>query len=260
MHRDTVRQVVNVLAVVATLAVNALANALPLNGKLTGEISDQFKVYFVPAGYVFSVWGLIYIGLIAFAVFQALPAQRDNLWLRQVGYWFALSCVANIVWLFLWHYEIFVLTIIVMVLLLISLIKIYLSLDINNRHVSRAEKWCVNMPVSLYLGWITVATIANASDVLTYLQWNGWGIAPEVWAVLMLVVGLGLAVTMGFVRRDIPFQMVLVWAFVGIAVKQAGTPLVANAAWVTSGLGVLGLVGGAVFGNRRAPLSGSDHR
>jgi len=253
MNRDSVRQVINVLAVVATLVVNALANALPLNGHLTGAISDQFKVYFVPAGYVFAIWGLIYIGLIAFAIYQALPAQRKNPRLRRTGYWFALSCVANIVWLFLWHYEVFVLTIIVMLALLLSLIVIYLRLDIGHRQVTLAGKWCVNIPVSIYLGWITVATIANASEVLDYLNWNGWGITPEVWTIIMLVAGLGLAAAMSFTRGDIAYQMVLVWAFVGIAVKQAGTPLVANAAWVMSGLVVLVLIGGVIFRKGRKP-------
>jgi benzodiazapine receptor len=253
MNRDSVRQVINVLAVVATLVVNALANALPLNGHLTGAISDQFKVYFVPAGYVFAIWGLIYIGLIAFAIYQALPAQRENPRLRRIGYWFALSCVANIVWLFLWHYEVFVLTIIVMLALLLSLIVIYLRLDIGHRQVTLAGKWCVNIPVSIYLGWITVATIANASDVLDYLNWNGGGITPQVWTIIMLVAGLGLAAAMSFTRGDIAYQMVLVWAFVGIAVKQAGTPLVANAAWVMSGLVVLVLIGGVIFRKGRKP-------
>ena len=103
MKKDIVRQVVNLLATVATITINGLANALPLNGQTTGEISDRFDVYFVPAGYVFSIWGLIYLALSAFAVYQALPAQRENPHLRRIGYLFALSCVANSAWIFLWH-------------------------------------------------------------------------------------------------------------------------------------------------------------
>lgn len=247
MNRDKVRQVINVLAVAGTLVVNGLANALPLNGKTTGEISDRFEVFFVPAGYVFSIWGLIYIALIAFAIYQALPAQRENPRLRRIGYWFALSCAANLVWLFLWHYEVFVWTIIVMLALLLSLIVIYLRLDIGRQRVSRVEKWCVNIPFSLYLGWISVATIANAADVLDFLNWNGWGITPQVWAVIMLVVGLMLAAAMSFLRGDIAYQLVLVWAFIGIALKQADTPMVANSAWVVSGLVVLVLILGVLF-------------
>lgn len=251
MNRDTLRQVINLLAVVATLVVNGLANALPLNGHLTGEISDRFKVYFVPAGYVFSIWGLIYVGLIAFGVYQMLPSQRENPRLRRVGYWFALSCLANIVWLFLWHYERFTYTIIIMVALLGLLIGIYLRLGIGRAQVPVKEKWLVDIPFSIYLGWITVATIANASDVLDYLKWSGWGIGPEVWAVIMLIAGVGIALAMSLTRGDIAYQLVIVWAFVGIAVKQTAMPMVANAAWVMSALVILVLIIGVLVRKRR---------
>ena len=110
--KDTLRQVLVALSVAATLVVNVLANALPFNGITTAQVSDQFHVYFVPAGYVFSIWGLIYIGLIAYAVFQALPAQRENPRLRKVGCFVVLGCLANSVWLFLWHYQQFPLTLV----------------------------------------------------------------------------------------------------------------------------------------------------
>lgn len=94
---------INLIGVIVALTVNGLANALPLNGKLTGQISDSFAVYFVPAGYVFAIWGIIYIGLLAFGIYQALPSQRTNPRLRSLGYWFALSCLANSVWIFFWQ-------------------------------------------------------------------------------------------------------------------------------------------------------------
>lgn len=234
MKKDTLRQVVNVLAVVATIAINGLANALPLNGQTTGEISDRFQVYFVPAGYVFSIWGLIYLALVAFAVYQALPAQRDNPRLRRIGTLFALSCLANVVWLFLWHYEVFALTLIAMVALLLSLIAIYLRLEIGRAHVPAAEKWLAHVPFSIYLGWVTVATIANVTSVLDYANWDGWGISPEAWTVIMLVAGTAIAAAVGLTRADVAYMLVIVWAFVGIGVKHAGTPVVATAAWVTA--------------------------
>jgi len=232
----------NVLAVIATIAVNGLANALPLNGLNTGEISDRFQVFFVPAGYVFSIWGLIYLGLIAFAVFQALPAQRNNPRLRLIDIPFVLSCLANIVWLFLWHYLQFPLTLLVMLCLLGSLITIYLRLEIGRARVSPGERWCVHLPFSVYLGWVTVATIANATDVLDYLKWDAWGIRPELWAVIMLVAATGLTLWVSLTRGDAAFLLVIVWAFVGIAIKQAGTPLVAKAAWTLSGILIIWLV------------------
>jgi benzodiazapine receptor len=232
MKKDVVRQVVNLLTTIVTIIINGLANALPINGQTTGEISDRFRVYFVPAGYVFSIWGLIYLALIAFAVYQALPAQRENPNLRRIGYLFALSCVANSAWIFLWHYELFELTLVAMFGLLLSLIAIYLRLDIGRTRVSTSEKWLVHIPFSIYLGWITVATIANVTAVLYYLNWDGWGISPEIWAVIMLIVGAGIASAVSISRGDVAYVLVIVWAFVGIAVKQAATPMVA----VTAGL------------------------
>jgi benzodiazapine receptor len=251
MRKDMFRQFVVVLAVVATVAINGLANALPLNGQTTGEISDRFQVYFVPAGYVFSIWGLIYLGLGAFAIYQALPAQRENPRLRHIGYPFALSCVANIFWLFFWHYELFPLTLVAMLALLLLLVTIYLRLGIGRIQVSPAEKWLVHIPFSIYLGWITVATIANVTSLLDYLNWSGWGIGPEIWAVIMLVAGTAIASAVGLTRGDIAYMLVIVWAFVGIAVKHAATPVVATTAWVTAGIVLLILVASALL--RRRP-------
>jgi hypothetical protein len=252
MNRDVLRQVINVLAVAATLLVNGLANALPLNGLNTGQISDRFRVYFVPAGYVFGIWGLIYLGLIGFAVYQALPGQRENRRLRRVGYLFAWSCVANIGWLFLWHYEIFGLTIIAMAALLGLLIAIYLRLDSGRAQATRTEKWLVDIPFSVYLGWISVATIANATDVLDYLGWSGWGISPEVWALIMLAAGLALSAAMSLRRGDIAYQLVIIWAFAGIAVKQSGVPIVSVAAWAMAALAAIFLILGVLARSRRS--------
>jgi hypothetical protein len=222
--------------VVVMITINVLANALPINGQNTGEISDRFQVFFVPAGYVFAIWGLIYVGLLAFAVYQALPSQRENPRLRKIGYWFLLSCVANSVWIFMWHYNLFPLSLLVMLILLASLLVIYLRLDVGRTMVSTAERWCVNNVFSVYLGWITVATVANVTDVLYDLGWNAFGIAPETWAVIMLIIAAGLGVAMAVTRRDVAYLLVLVWSFAGIGVKQANTPLVATTAWIVTAL------------------------
>ena len=239
-----------------TIVMNGLASALPLNGLTTGEISDRFQVYFVPAGYVFSIWGLIYLALAAFAIYQALPAQRDNPRLRRIGALFLLSCGANIAWLFLWHYEVFLLTPVAMLALLLSLIAIYLRLGIGRAQVSAAERWLVQVPFSIYLGWITVATIANVTSVLDYVNWSGWGISPEAWTVIMLVAGLGIASAVGLTRGDVAYMLVIVWAYVGIAVKHGGTPVVATAAWVTAALVALMLVASVLLKRRHPAPAG----
>lgn len=236
MNKDTLRQLLVVITVVATIVVNGLANALPINGQQTGEISDSFPIYFVPAGYVFAIWGLIYLGLIAFAVYQALPAQRTNPRLRVTGLPVIIAGVANIVWIFLWHYEQFPGTMIAMLVLLGALLITYLRLGIGQTKVSTAERWAVHVPFSIYLGWITVATVANASQLLYNLGWGGWGIAPQVWAAIMLAVAVVLGTLMALTRRDAAYLGVLVWAFIGIALKHAAVPTVAVSAWAATAL------------------------
>jgi benzodiazapine receptor len=239
MKKDTLRQVAIIVAVLATIVVNGLATALPLNEQTTGEISDRFQVYFVPAGYVFSIWGLIYLALIAFAIYQALPGQADNPRLRRIGGLFILSSIANIAWIFLWHYEFFALTLVAMVVLLLSLITIYVQLGIGRTEVSVGEKWLVHVPFSIYLGWITVATIANVTSLLDYLSWTGWGVSTEAWAVIMFIAALIIASIVSLTRGDVAYMLVIVWAFAGIAVKHTGKPIIPTVAWVVTALALL---------------------
>lgn len=248
--KDTLRQISVIVTVAATIIINGLANALPINGQNTGEISDRFQVYFVPAGYVFSIWGLIYVGLIAAAIYQALPSQRENPRLRATGWWISLSGLANSAWIFLWHYEQFPLTLAVMLVLLASLIIVYLRLGIGRKAVPAAEQWAVRIPFSIYLGWITVATAANATSLLDYLKWDGFGIAPVVWMWILLAAVLIIAVLMNFTRRDPAYALVILWALAGISIKHASVPQVAIPTWVTFGLVALTLAA-AVF--RRPP-------
>lgn len=246
--KDKLRQLAVVFTVLITLTVNGLANALPLNGQNTGEISDRFKVFFVPAGYVFSIWGLIYLGLVAFAIYQALPAQRENPRLRATGWWIALGGLANSVWIFLWHYEQFPLTLLAMLTLLGTLIVTYLRLGTGRSPAASAgERWFVRLPFSIYLGWITVATVANVTDVLDYLRWDGFGLAPEIWMGVVLAAVLVIAVLMNFRNRDAAYAAVLLWALAGITVKQAGVPAVVVPTWITFGLVALTLAAALVL-------------
>lgn len=246
MNRDTLRQFANALSVVLALTVNILASALPLNGQNTGEISDRFQVYFVPAGYVFAIWGIIYIGWIAFSIFQFRPDQKESPRLRGLGYLFALSGFFNAAWLVCWHYNLFGLSVLVMLTLLSLLIASYLKLNVGRTSISNLEKWSIDVPFSIYLGWISVATVANITDYLYFINWTGFGIAPQTWAVIMIAVASLLGLLMTFTRRDSGYAFVLVWSFAGIAQKQADTALVANSAWVATifvlGLGIYSII------------------
>ena len=233
---DYFRQFAVIFVTVLTLVVNIAANALPINGIATGAISDKFPVLFTPAGYVFAIWSVIYLGLLAYMVYQALPSQRTNPRLRAIGWIYVVSGLANSVWIFLWHHLQFGWSVAVMLVLLTALILIYLRLWPARDQVSRAERWTTHLTFSIYLGWITVATVANISIFLYSLGWNGGGIAPELWTVMMLLVASGLGVYFGLRRFDIAYVLVLVWAFAGIYVKQSAVPLVA---WTAAGLAVL---------------------
>jgi benzodiazapine receptor len=224
--RDLARQVVTVVAFVAVVTVNGLANALPINGLTTGEISDRFPVLVVPAGYVFSIWGLIYLGLAAFTVYQALPSLRADPLLRRLGWLPALTGALNVAWILLWHHEAFVLTVPVMVALLATLVTIEATLRGGGRTHAGAERWAVAVPYSIYAGWITVATIANVAAALASVGFTGSGIDPTVIASAVLLVGLAIATAMVARFRDPAYGCVIVWAYAGIVVKESGTPLV----------------------------------
>ncbi len=220
-RRLTLRHVLNIVAFVAVVVINTLANTLPLNGLSTGEISDSYPSLFTPAGYVFAIWGLIYLLLGVFVVYQALPTQRDNLRLERLGYLFVISCGFNIAWLFSWHYQQIVLSMLLMLGLLATLILIYQRLGIGQGEVSRGESLAVRLPFSVYLGWITVATVANSSVFLLELGVRGGWAAP-FWAFVALTAAALIGLTVLRRRGDLAFVGVLIWAFLGIAARQWG--------------------------------------
>ena len=243
-RKITIKQILTILVTLITLTFNGLANALPLNGVTTGEISDLFESLFVPAAYVFSIWGLIYLGLIAYTVYQALPAQRDDALLNRIAPYYWVASIANSAWIVLWHYAFYEWTLVAMVTLLISLILAYLEISKARSGFSRLRWWLVQAPFSLYLGWISVATIANFGQIL----W-GSGFAFEIGplaernlTVVMIFIAVILGLTMLWREKDYIYTGVLVWAFIGIALKQAAFVAVANTAWSAAGILALGMI------------------
>jgi benzodiazapine receptor len=213
----------NIVAFVATVIVNGLAGSTTLLGGVnTAEISNANPTLITPAGYVFSIWGIIYVLLGVFVIFQALPSQKEKEYTKKIGWLFVLSSVLNIFWLFLWQYEILGVSVVLMFLLLPTLIAIYLRLNIGRSAVSLREKLAVHVPFSVYLGWITIASIANVAVFLVSENWDGFGINPETWATLVIVVALAITVLVLATRRDIAYGLVIVWALTGIAVNQSG--------------------------------------
>jgi hypothetical protein len=240
--KTTLLQSLNVAAFILTIAVNGLASAVALNGRTTAEVSDLYPTLVTPAGYVFAIWGVIYVLLLIFVIFQALPSQREKPFLRSISVFFVLSSVLNVSWLLLWHYDQIALSVVLMFALLATLITIYLRLNIGKAAVSWKEKACVHLPFSVYLGWITVASIANVAAALVSVQWDGFGLTGDLWSVLVIAVALLITLAVIATRKDVAYGLVLIWALVGIAVNQSAYPNVAMAAEVSAVVIAVGLI------------------
>jgi benzodiazapine receptor len=213
----------NIFAFIIVILVNGLAGGTTLiGGKNTADISNANPTLVTPAGYVFSIWGIIYVLLGIFVIFQALPREKEKEYHGKIGWLFILSSAFNIIWLFLWQFEYLVFSVVLMFLLLASLISIYLRLDIGKSDVGIREKLTIHLPFSTYLGWITIASIANVSATLVSLEWGGFGISLETWATLIVIIALWIATLVLIARKDIAYGLVIIWAFVGISVAQSG--------------------------------------
>ncbi|MFN7252839.1 MAG: TspO/MBR family protein [Anaerobacillus sp.] len=221
------RFAINFLSLSFVVLNNYLANALPFNNLTTGEIANRLTVLFTPAGYVFSIWGLIYF-LLFIWVLRSLPKKRQDLPLyKKATPLFVLTCFLNSFWLFLWHYEYFVLSVVVMIAFLVTLIFLYKTVK------SVSTSFSDLLPFSVYLGWISVATIANISYVLVDVGWDRFGFSDIFWTISMLIVATVLAIFFRVKENDFVYPLVFVWAFIGIAVKNlAVVPIVAYAAFI----------------------------
>lgn len=236
---NNVRQIINIFALGATITINALANILPINGMNSGEISDLYPSLFTPAGYVFSIWSIIYLLLIAFIVFQALPSQKENPRLERLGYAFAASCLFNFLWIFAWHYRYVFLSELLIIGVLASLLVCYQRLQTEQVNkgelkVSRLERFTTHLAFSIYTGWLTVAVVANTCVLL--LEWGitGGSFAP-MWGVITVLAALTIGAAFTYLRKDMAYGLVLVWAFAGIAVAQSGnTPSIVTTAIIAA--------------------------
>lgn len=220
--------------------VNILANMLPLGGITTGEVSDKYLTPITPAGYTFAIWTLIYAGLIAFSVYQALPAQEDNEAIRAIRGPIILSNVANIAWIFLWHHFEIRWALLAITGLLAALAYAYIRIDrIPAR--TEAEWWLVRVPLSVYLGWVTIATVVHTAITLIFLGWNGFGMSDPMWGTLALAVLALFCTAVTLYRGDIALSLTFIWGLAGIARGQAGLPMVPPMAFIAIALILLGL-------------------
>jgi hypothetical protein len=191
--------------------MNYLANALPLNNKTTGELSDSFPNLFVPAGITFSIWGIIYLLIATYCIVQFRDSNRDTI--NNIGWLFIISCVLNALWIVCWHFGKLQLSLMVMLGMLVSLI--YINILIRDLPFG-----IIKASFGVYLGWICIATIANVTALLVHYSWNGSGISEEIWTIIMIAIG-ALIVTLTLFRLNNPFiGLSVIWAFGGIILKR----------------------------------------
>ena len=175
-YRDLLRQLVTLIAIMAGFIVNILSNIFPMSGLTIGEISNTIflDVLIIPANYAFAIWGLIYLGLFALGIYQFMPAQKDDLDCRKIGYLIVLASIAQVIWVYLFLSMLFSLSVVAMLLILLPLIYAHCQLGIANRRVPRIKRWCLHFPISIYLGWISIATVINLACAFDFSGWNGW--------------------------------------------------------------------------------------
>jgi len=231
-----------IAAYVAVIVVNTLSNALPINGQNMAEISARYPSLFTPAGFTFAIWGVIYLALLIFVVYQALPSQRDNPVLAKLSKAFVLTCVANVAWILVWHYDLLVLSVLVMCALLVTLIGIYRMLARELPTRPATDRWIIGLPFSIYCAWITLATIANLSALQIASGWDDVGLSAINWTLLKLALAGTVGAAVVLRRGDLAFGAVVLWAAYGIAVMQASTPAVAGAATMLAILAALAML------------------
>ena len=215
----------NLLGFILVIVMNYLAVSLPLAGRKTGEISDMYPNLFAPAGFTFSIWGIIYLLLAAFIIFQIKNTGKKDQpdYLNKTGWLFIISCFANASWLFAWHNLKLGLALVIMLVILGSLTAIYLKLNIGKVEISTKEKLLVHVPFSVYLGWITVATIANTTIFFVSLGWEGNPFNPQFWTVLVIIAAIAINLLAIYKRKDYAFGLAGTWALYGIYAKRAAT-------------------------------------
>lgn len=233
-------QIINIFAIAFTILMNMLANILPFNGVNTGEVSDNFPNYFTPAGYVFSIWGAIYILLLIFVFYQAKADQVDADYLGKTKYLYLIGAILNVAWLILFHYSynntpLLLWSEFLIIGFLLVLLVTYVKLEIGIKEVPLKQKIAIHLPISVYLGWISLATIANTAAVLNV----NLTIATDIqilWTSLVLIVALLITTLMIVLRRDIAYGLVVIWASIGIAVKDTNIvePLIFNTAIIVA--------------------------
>ena len=251
-------RIANIAALVMTIAVNYLSNSGAFNGVTIAELSGRYHTLITPAGYTFSIWGLIYLSLLAFIVYQGrglfkgLKSEADELVL-QIGWWFVISCLANSLWVIVWLFDYIWVSVIVMLVLLFSLLKIIVNTNMERWDAPKSIIIYFWWPFCLYAGWITVATIVNIAAYLTKIGWDGFGLSEVLWTLIMLIIAGAIYLFMIWSRNMREYALVGVWALIGIAVANWQTHTIIS--WVALVVSVMLLINTGIHGYRNRHAS-----
>lgn len=244
MLNDRLRQSLNLFFAIAQSLVALLVN-LELTGPSIGAISNRYPTYVVPAGYAFSIWTLIFALSLGYGVWQALPTQRINPLLRRIGWLTASALLSTSVWMLVFQRSLFVVSVVIMLWLVASLLGVVVRIYQPAHTFSLVEKWLVYVTFSIFLGWITVATIANIGQALVAYRWDGWGIEAETWGIIaLLLAGAIASFVTAATKGNTPYTLTVIWALIAVAVNQFSRAVQTNSAKVgTVAVGIVLLIG-----------------
>lgn len=248
-------QVANFLALIITIGINYLSNTGFFYGNTMKTISDKYHNYFTPAGYAFSIWGLIYLGLLGFVIYtgKSLFKKEEDApeEVSKIGSWFIVTCVCNSVWVILWLGEQLALSVIVMLILLIALVKIIFNLRMELDYHPFKKYLFIFWPFALYAGWISVALIADVAAWLTKINWEGWGISQAEWTIIMIAIAALINVLVILKRNLREYGLAGIWALIAIAVANSDSiSNIRNACYAASIIIFLSIVLSGIKGRK----------
>jgi uncharacterized membrane protein YuzA (DUF378 family) len=221
--RFTNISIITAITYIIMIILNGLANFLPINGQTSAEVSDSYSNLFAPAGYTFSIWGLIYILLGLFTIYQLGFFRKNELeekekMFKKIGIIFSISSLANALWILTWHFELIPISMILILTMLICLILI--NKEIRKWKLSFKDKMFIKIPFSIYFAWLTIASIANITVLLVSLNWNRFGLSENIWTIITLLIGLIISATVIIKNDDISYGFIIIWAYIGIYMKH----------------------------------------
>lgn len=233
-------QIANGFFLVFTVIFNYLSNTGIFNGKTIGNVSDQYHNLFTPAGYAFSIWGVIYLLLLGFVIYTGRslfnPAKNEaDDFVEKIGWWFVISCLANCAWIVTWLYGLTGLSVIVLVISLTCLLIILKHALIYTEN--NAKRWLINIPFQIYSGWVSVALIAATAAWLKKINWSGWGISEVNWTIILIIIASVIHLFMTWKKNAPIFALAAVWALVAIA--QSNKMEISPVYWVAISAAIL---------------------